>query len=170
MGIGESMLPEFDREMATTRKALERVPTDKFDWKPHQKSSSMGELAHHLAHLPWWGGLAIGSESFDFAPDGVPMKLRETKTTDEILTWFDENVATTREALAAASDEEFPKPWTLFFNKRKITTKSKAEVLRDFMLSHMIHHRAQLGVYLRLNDIPVPMTYGPTADENPFGG
>ncbi|HSS21107.1 MAG TPA: DinB family protein [Pyrinomonadaceae bacterium] len=169
MGIGESLLPEFDREMASTRKTLERVPDDKFDWKPHAKSASMLELAHHLAHLPWWGGLAIGSDSFDFAPEGTPMKLPETKSTAEVLSWFDENVATTRQAIAGASDDEFSKPWTLFFNKRKIMTKSKAEVLRDFMLSHSIHHRAQLGVYLRLNDIPLPMIYGPTADENPFG-
>ncbi len=168
MALRDSLLPEFDREMATTRKTLERAPTDKFDWKPHQKSSSMGELTHHLAHLPWWGGQALDSESFDFAPDGVPTKLRETKTIEEVLAWFDENVAATRQAISAASDDDFGKPWTLFFNGRKIMTKSKAEVMRDFVLSHTIHHRAQLGVYLRLNDIPLPMTYGPTADENPF--
>jgi uncharacterized damage-inducible protein DinB len=170
MGISESMMPEFDREMASTRKTLERVPGDKLAWKPHEKSSSMGDLANHLANLASWTSLAIGTESFDFAPEGVPMKLPEGKSTEEILALFDQNVVEARESLSGASDEEFPKTWTLFFNKRKIMSKSKAEVLRDFVLSHMIHHRAQLGVYLRLNDIPLPMIYGPTADENPFGG
>ena len=168
MGLSDSLLPEFDREMASTRKTLERVPDGKFDWKPHQKSSSMGDLANHLANLPSWGSLTIGSESFDFAPEGAPMKLPEGKTTAEVLALFDQNVAGAREAIAGAADEEFPKSWTLFFNKRKIMTKSKADVLRDFVLSHMIHHLAQLGVYLRLNDVPLPMIYGPTADENPF--
>jgi uncharacterized damage-inducible protein DinB len=168
MGLSDSLLPEFDREMSTTRTTLERVPTDKFDWKPHQKSSSMGALAHHLAHLPNWGSVALGGESFDFAPAGVPMKLPKTDSIEGVLAMFDENVAQAREAIARAGDEDFQKSWTLLFNGRKITTKSKAEVLRDFVLSHTIHHRAQLGVYLRLNDIPVPMSYGPTADENPF--
>lgn len=169
MGISDSMLPEFDREMASTRKTLERVPDDKLAWKPHEKSASMGGLANHLANLPSWGSLTIGTESFDFAPEGVPMKLPEGTSTEEILTMFDQNVTEAREAIAGAGDDEFPKSWTLFFNKRKIMTKTKAEVLRDFVLSHMIHHRAQLGVYLRLNDVPLPMIYGPTADENPFG-
>jgi uncharacterized damage-inducible protein DinB len=168
MRFSETLLPEFDREMANTRRHLERVPDDKFDWKPHQKSSSMGALAHHIAHLPGWGSLAIGSESFDFAPDGVPMKLPQVDSTAELVAMFDENVAKTRAAIAASADEDFQKSWTLFFNGRKITTKSKSEILRDFVMSHTIHHRAQLGVYLRLNDIPVPATYGPTADESAF--
>lgn len=168
MGLADLLLPEYDREMATTRKFIERVPDGNFDWKPHEKSSSLGALANHLGNLPSWGSLALSGDSFDFAPDGKPMKLPEGKSTPEILALFDQNVAQTRAAIAGASDEEFAKPWTLLFNGRNIMTKSKADVMRDFVLSHTIHHRAQLGVYFRLNDIPVPMAYGPTADENPF--
>ena len=168
MGLSESLLPEFDHEMANTRKTLERVPDDKFGWKPHQKSSPMGNLAGHLANLPSWGSLTIGSDSFDMAPEGKPFKTPELSSTNDVLAKFDENVAATRSAIAGASDAELFKPWTLLSNGNTMLTMPKIAVLRSFVISHIIHHRAQLGVYLRLNDIPVPSIYGPSADENPF--
>jgi uncharacterized damage-inducible protein DinB len=168
MGLSESLLPEFDHEMANTRKTLERVPDDKFDWKPHEKSSPMGSLAGHLANLPSWGSLTIGSDSFDLAPGGEAVKTPALSSGKDVLVTFDDNVAKTRSAIAGASDQELFKPWTLMSNGNTILTMPKIAVLRSFVMNHMIHHRAQLGVYLRLNDIPVPSIYGPSADESAF--
>jgi uncharacterized damage-inducible protein DinB len=168
MGLSESLLPEFDHEMANTRKTLERVPDGKFDWKPHEKSSKMGNLAGHLANLPSWGALAISSDSFDMAPGGKPVKTPEVSSTKDVIAKFDENVAATRAAIAGAKDEEFFRPWALLSNGKTILSMPKVAVLRSFVISHIIHHRAQLGVYLRLNDIPVPSIYGPSADESSF--
>jgi uncharacterized damage-inducible protein DinB len=168
MGLSKALLPEFDNEMANTRKTLERVPDDRFDWKPHEKSTAMGGLAGHLANLPSWGSLAVGSDSFDMAPGGQPVKAPVLSSGKDLLAKFDENVATTRAAIAGASDEELFKPWALLSNGNTLLTMPKIAVLRSFVMNHMIHHRAQLGVYLRLNDIPVPSIYGPSADESPF--
>ena len=168
MGLSESLLPEFDHEMANTRKTLERVPDEKFAWKPHGKSMAMGNLAGHLANLPSWGTLTISSDSFDLAPGGQPVKTPELSSAKDVLEKFDQNVAATRSAIAGASDADLFKPWALMSNGNTILTMPKVAVLRSFVMSHMIHHRAQLGVYLRLNDIPVPSIYGPSADENPF--
>lgn len=168
MGLSESLLPEFDNEMANTRKTLERVPDDKFGWKPHAKSFPMGGLATHLANLPSWGSLTVSSDSFDMAPEGKPLKTPELTSTKSVLAKFDENVAATRAAIAGASDADLFKPWALMSNGNTILTMPKIAVLRNFVMNHVIHHRAQLGVYLRLNDIPVPAVYGPSADESPF--
>lgn len=168
MALSSALLPEFDNEMSNTRKTLERVPDDRFDWKPHEKSSAMGALAGHLANLPSWGALAVASDSFDMAPGGQPVKTPALSSGEEVLATFDENVATTRAAIAGASDQELFKPWSLMSNGKTILTMPKIAVLRNFVLNHMIHHRAQLGVYLRLNDLPVPSIYCPSADENPF--
>jgi len=168
MAIGKSLLPEFDYEMANTRKTLERVPDDKWDWKPHDKSSPMGNLATHLANLPSWGTLAVSSDSFDLAPGGQPVRTPGLSSTEAVLAKFDENVAATRAAIASVNDEELFKQWTLLSNRKTIMTLPKIAVLRSFVVNHMIHHRAQLGVYLRLNDIPVPSIYGPSADEGAF--
>lgn len=168
MAIGKSLLPEFDNEMKNTRKTLERVPDEKFAWKPHDKSFPMGALAGHLANLPSWGSLTLSSDSFDVAPGGKQMKTPELNSIKEVLEKFDENVAATRAAIEAAADEELFKPWTLQSNGNAIMTMPKIAVLRNFVMNHSIHHRAQLGVYLRLNDIPVPAIYGPSADESPF--
>jgi uncharacterized damage-inducible protein DinB len=168
MAISNSLLPEFDNEMKNTRKTLERVPDDKFAWKPHDKSFPMGALAGHLANLPSWGSLTLSSDSVDVAPDGKPVKTPELNSTKEVLEKFDENAAATRAAIAAASDDDLFKPWTLKSNDNALMTMPKIAVLRNFVMNHMIHHRAQLGVYLRLNDIPVPSIYGPSADESPF--
>lgn len=169
MGINAALLPEFDNEMANTRKTLERVPEGKSDWKPHEKSMAMGGLATHLSNIPTWAVFTIDQDSLDLAPGGNPMppvKLAESQA--ELLSTFDENVAKARAAIAGASDEELFKPWSLLTNGNTILTMPKIAVLRSFVLNHLIHHRAQLGVYLRLNDIPVPSIYGPSADESPF--
>jgi len=168
MGLSQSLLPEFDHEMANTRKTLERVPDDKFTWTPHTKSFPMGSLAGHLANLPSWGSLTIASDSFDMNPGGVPQKSPEPTSREAVLETFDRNAAATRAAIEGTTDEELFKPWTLLSNGNTVLTMPKIAVLRSFVMNHMIHHRAQLGVYLRLNDIPVPSIYGPSADESTF--
>ncbi|HEV7746224.1 MAG TPA: DinB family protein [Pyrinomonadaceae bacterium] len=169
MGIAESMLPEFDNEMANTRKTLERVPLEKSDWKPHEKSAAMGGLATHLSNIPTWVGYTINQDSLDLAPGGKPMPPMEiAKSREELLASFDANVAKARAAIAGASDADLFKQWSLMMNGNTLMTLAKVAVLRSFVMNHLIHHRAQLGVYLRLNDIAVPSIYGPSADESPF--
>jgi len=169
MPLNQSLLPEFDHEMANTRKTLERVPEDKFDWKPHQKSFSMVALATHLATLPSWGGMMFESDSFDLAPKGEPMPANEpAKSVEDLLARFDKSIAGTRAALARASDEDLLKTWTLMKAGETVFALPRVAALRAFVMNHNVHHRAQLGVYLRLNDIAVPSIYGPSADEGGF--
>ena len=169
MAISQSLLPEFDMEMANTRKTLERVPDGKFDWKPHPKSGAMGWLASHLANLPLWAVMTLKEDTLDIAPaGGQPFKLPETKNRQEVLALFDQHVADARKGIAAATDEQWMRPWSLLKTGQTIMTMPKIAVLRSFVLNHIIHHRAQMGVYLRLNDIPVPSIYGPSADEGSF--
>jgi uncharacterized damage-inducible protein DinB len=169
MALSEALLPEFDHEMANTRKTLERVPEDKFGWKPHEKSMTMGRLANHLADIPVWALHGLEQDSLDVnPPGGESRKPSEVSSRKELLALFDKNVAAARAAIAGASDEKFGKPWTLLNGGQEVFTLPRAAVLRNFVLNHSIHHRAQLGVYLRLNDVPVPSIYGPSADENPF--
>lgn len=165
MAIGASMLTEFDHEMANTRKTLERVPDDKFDWKPHEKSFPMGKLATHLANLPSWTNVSIDLDEFDMAPGGEPIKTPECNSQKEVLDSFDANVSKARDALAGVSDERIFQNWALLAGGNQVLSMPRIAVLRNFVLNHIIHHRAQLGVYLRLNDIPVPSIYGPSADE-----
>jgi hypothetical protein len=192
MALRDALLPEFDHEMANTRKTLERVPDDKLDWKPHVKSTAMGGLATHLGNLPTWANHTIAEDALDLAPRAKPAALSRglqvlnprtadaapegkplppapaVKTRKELLELFDSNVTNARAAIATASDEDLFKPWTLLNNGKQILTLPKIAVLRSFVMNHNIHHRAQLGVYLRLNDIPVPSIYGPSADEGAF--
>ena len=161
MAISDALLPEFDHEMANTRKTLERVPEGKFDWKPHVKSATMGWLATHLAMLPGWAVMTMRSGSFDVGTPGAAAG----PPSHNALELFDKNVAEARAAITAAKDEQFLEPWSLLNNGQTIFTMPKVAVLRSFVMNHLIHHRAQLGVYLRLNDIPVPSIYGPSADE-----
>ncbi len=166
MSISASLLPEFDQEMANTRKALERIPDDKFDWKPHEKSGAMGWLATHLANLPSWAVLTIKQDSLDLAPPGGgSFRIEPKNSRREILEDFDKNVAAARAAIAGASDEELLKPWSLLKGGVTLMTLPKIAVLRSFVMNHIIHHRGQFTVYLRLNDVPVPSIYGPSADE-----
>lgn len=168
MPLSQMLLPEFDQEMALTRKSLERVPDDKFGWKPHEKSATMGWLASHLAMIPHWAQITFETDSLDLAPPGGQPKIPEAKSRKEVLEMFDRNAAAARAVIAGASDADFDKPWTLLKAGQKLMTLPKAAVMRSFVMNHMIHHRAQLGVYLRLNNLPVPSIYGPSADEAPF--
>jgi len=167
MAINEALLPEFDNEAATTRRVLERVPEEKFDWKPHEKSFSMGDLASHVANLVSWTVLTINQDAFDMNPTGgEPVKSPGAKSSEELLATFDRNVAEARAALAAASDARLMEGWSLQSAGHTLFTMPKVAVLRSFVLNHLIHHRGQLSVYLRLNDIPVPSIYGPSADDS----
>jgi len=166
MSIAQSLLPEFDHEMATTRKILERVPEALGAWKPHEKSFSMGNLAVHVAELIGWGTMTMQTTELDMAPkDGEPYKTPEFSTSADLLTRFDENVKNTRAALAGASDADFMVGWSLKMAGETFFTIPRVGVIRTWVLNHVIHHRAQLAVYLRLNNLPVPSIYGPSADE-----
>ena len=170
MSISEALLPEFDQEMDGARRTLERVPEDRFDWKPHAKSGSMIWLAGHLANIPYWATLTIQEGELDLMPDGKPLPQPPAPTSvDQMLAEFDQHVRKARAAIAGADDAAFLAPWSLLKNGVTIFSMPKIAVLRSFVMNHLIHHRAQLGVYLRLNDIPVPALYGPSADENPPG-
>jgi len=166
MSYAENILPEFDQEMANTRKVLECIPKDKFDWQAHPKSNTIGWNANHLAEIPDWVEATITEASFDMAPEGGPRYESPKLTTrEEILDLFDRNVATARKALAAAKDEAMGEMWSLLEGGKPMITMPRAAVIRSFVLNHAIHHRAILCVYLRLNDIPVPGMYGPSGDE-----
>jgi uncharacterized damage-inducible protein DinB len=166
VSLSESLLPEFDHEMANTRRVLERIPEDKLDWKAHPKSNSMGWVGMHLAEIPGWVDVTLNQDSLDIAPaGGEPYRTPPAVSVQAILERFDKNVAAGRAAIAAASDDQFGRPWSLLMGGQTIFTLPRAAVLRSFVLSHAIHHRAHLCVYLRLNDIPVPALYGPSGDE-----
>ena len=169
MPISKMILPEFDHEMANTRKTLERVPDDKLAWKPHEKSMSLGGLSTHLANIPSWTAQTFDRDELDIAPPGEPpYRVEEAKTRAELLAVFDKNVASARAALEAADDENWQGKWSLLMGGKPIFTLPRTAVMRGFVISHLIHHRAQLGVYLRLLDVPVPSIYGPSADEGGF--
>ena len=169
MSLSEMILPEFEHEMASTRRTLERVPDEKFDWKPHEKSTSLGGLATHLANIPSWTTNTFEKDELDIAPPGEPpFRLEQAKSTADLLAAFDKNVAEARVTLRAAGDELWFGNWSLLNGGKTIMTMPRAAVMRGFVMSHLIHHRAQLGVYLRLLDVPVPAIYGPSADEGSF--
>jgi uncharacterized damage-inducible protein DinB len=162
MSISAALLPEYDHEMANTRRVLERVPEDKFDWKPHAKSGKLSWLAGHVSTLPSWSAITIAQDVLELDPNFKPF---EPQTRQEILEAFDRHVADGRAAIAGASDETLLRPWTLRVDGREALKMPKVAVLRGFVMNHLIHHRAQLTVYLRLLDVPVPALYGPSADE-----
>ena len=167
MSLSQTLLPEYDHEMATTRRVLERVPDDRFDWQPHEKSMSLGRLATHVAELTGWAKTFLQSDSFDFSPPGsAPYQPRTVATRAELLEMFDGNVASTRAAIEAADDATWMQSWTLFKGGRTLFTLPRVAVLRSMLLNHVIHHRGQLTVYLRLTGALVPSVYGPTADED----
>jgi uncharacterized damage-inducible protein DinB len=169
MPLSQALLPEFDHEMANTRKTLERIPEDKFGWKPHEKSMLLGRLSNHLAEIPGWVPVTLKENSIDVNPPGGEQpKAADLASRKEILDLFDKNVAAARAAIAAAPDDLWGKPWSLLNAGQTVFTLPKVAVLRGFIMNHSIHHRAQLGVYLRLNDVPVPSIYGPSADEGSF--
>jgi uncharacterized damage-inducible protein DinB len=164
MSIAKSMLPEFESEMASTRKLLERVP-DNGDFKPHEKSMPMHRLAAHVAELPGWIPLTLNTTEFDVAPvGGAPYKSQEWTNRENGLAMFDKNVTAARAALEKAEDSDMHVMWALKAGGAEVMAMPRIAVLRAFAMNHLIHHRAQLGVYLRLNDVPLPEMYGPTAD------
>ena len=166
MPLRDALLPEFDHEMANTRKSLERVPEDKFGWKPHEKSGTMGWLSTHLSEIPGYVPVTLAQDSFDIAPQGEqPQPSKPAASRGELLAAFDKNTAAARAAIAGVEDRVLMQPWSLLNGGKVVFTLPKIAVLRSFVLSHSIHHRAQLGVYLRLNGIAVPAIYGPSADE-----
>ena len=165
MPPADALLPEFDHEMTVTRKLLERVPDDKFEWKPHAKSMTLGALAQHVATLPMWGSMTLDLTELDL---GENRQLPPIKSRAELLALFDDNVAKTRAALTGKGDGELMAPWALKRDGHTIFSMPRAGVWRGFVISHLIHHRGQLSVYLRMNDVPIPSMYGPSADEGAF--
>jgi uncharacterized damage-inducible protein DinB len=160
MTISETLLPEFEQEMKTTRKLLERVPSDKGKWKPHEKSFSLGHLAQLVAWMPGWIGQSLRERELDLK-GGAGYSY---ETTETLLRMFDDGVQQSREAIRASQDRDYDVDWSLKFGDRTVFTQSRREVVR-MHLNHLIHHRGQLTVYLRLVDVPLPPIYGPTADE-----
>jgi uncharacterized damage-inducible protein DinB len=167
MAIAETLLPDYDHEMDLLARALERVPADRLSFRPHPKSRSLGELAHHLARIPGWVGTMLEKESYDLLQrkDDAAAAASATPPLEETLALFEANRARAREAIAARSDAELLGPWRLERGGAVVRTMTRARVLRAFLLDHVIHHRGQLSVYLRLLDVPVPGLYGPSADE-----
>lgn len=167
MRICEAVLPEFDQEMSNTRKTLERIPEDKLGWKPHDKSMTLGRLAGHIVELVGWANTSITTDSLNVTIDKYQPVVATSR--QQILELFDKSVKEARAAIAGATDEHMMQPWTLAFNGQTVFTMPRAAVLRMSCFNHIIHHRAQLGVYLRLNNVPVPALYGPSADEGAMG-
>ncbi len=166
MPISQSLLPEFDHEMANTRKTLERVPEDKFGWKPHEKSMTLGRLAQHIAEMAGWVVETMNKESLDLQPPGAPAyQPPKLESKQQLMEMFDKNVAAAREQINSADDAAFRVNWSLLMGGTPMFTMPRIAVYRAMVMNHIIHHRAQLGVYFRLNDIPVPSLYGPSADE-----
>jgi uncharacterized damage-inducible protein DinB len=166
MSYADTLLPEFDHEMANTRKVLERIPDDKLDWQAHAKSHTIGWNANHVADIPSWLVMALTTTSLDIAPvEGAPHVSPKLTTTREILELFDKNVASARQAITEVKDEDMGTPWTLEHAGNPIFTMPRAAVVRGMVLNHLMHHRTHIIVYLRLNDIAVPGMYGPSGDE-----
>lgn len=167
MKISDALLPEFDQEMAGTRKTLSRCPDGKFDFTPHPKSWKMVLLATHIVNMIGWTIDVIDKDSFDVAPVGAPpYKEDPAKSSADLLERFDKQAAAARAAIAGASDENLMAPWSLLQGGATLFSMPRIVCIRSFIMNHTIHHRAQLCVYLRMNDIPVPALYGPSADEN----
>jgi uncharacterized damage-inducible protein DinB len=166
MSYAEQILPEFDHEMANTRKVLECLPDDKLDWKAHPQLNTIGWNANHLAEIAGWVEGTLTQTSWEIAPVGGERYQSPCLTTrKEILDLFDSNVASARRAIAAVQDEDLNVMWSLLDGGKPFLTMPRGAVMRGFILNHLIHHRAHLCVYLRLNDVPVPGMYGPSGDE-----
>jgi uncharacterized damage-inducible protein DinB len=160
MTISDTLLPEFDQEMATTRRVLERVPSDKGSWKPHAKSFSIGHLAQLLSWMPGWVARTVRETEINLSGnEGYSLE-----KTESLLEVFDRNVRDAHDAIAAASDKDFTVPWSLKMGEQTLMTMPRSTAVRQH-INHLVHHRGQMSVYLRLIDVPVPSIYGPTADE-----
>lgn len=161
--LASALIAEMEQEAATTRKCLERVPAEKFDWKPHDKSMTMARLASHVAEMFGWTPMTLEHSELDFSK--MDYKPAEPKTTADLIEMLDKNVAEAILCLKNTPDEVFMENWTMRNGEQIYFTLPKAAVMRSFVMNHIVHHRGQLTVYLRLNDIPVPALYGPSADE-----
>jgi uncharacterized damage-inducible protein DinB len=162
MPIAQMMLPEFEQEMASTRKLLECVPEEHYGWKPHEKSMTLARLAGHVAEMPGWAVVTIAQDKLELTPGMSPTT---ATAKDQILSVFDKNVTDARAALTSATDEHLMQPWSLVVAGHTAFTLPRVAVLRGMVMNHLIHHRAQLGVYLRLLNVNIPGMYGPSADD-----
>jgi uncharacterized damage-inducible protein DinB len=166
MPFSQTLLPEFDEEMKNTRKILECVPDGKFDYKPHPKSMTLARLATHVAEMPSWASITIDQDVLEMDPAFKP---RTAASREELLKLFDESAAAAREKIAGASDEHWAQTWTFKAGGQTIIAMPRSAVMRGMVMNHLIHHRAQLGVYLRLNEVEIPGIYGPSADDKARG-
>jgi uncharacterized damage-inducible protein DinB len=165
MSFSQSLLPEFDEEMKNTRKILECVPDGKFEYQPHPKSMQLGRLATHIAELPSWATTTLSTEVLEMGSDWKP---QIATTQKQLLETFDKGVAEAREKISAATDADWQVIWSFKYDGKTIMSMPRSAVVRSVVMNHLIHHRAQLGVFLRLNDIAIPGMYGPSADEMKF--
>lgn len=165
MPFSEMLLPEYDEEMKKTRKLLECVPDGGFDYQPHGKSMTLGRLASHVAEMPAWGSMTLDREVLDLQPGFKP---HVAASRADLLEMFDKNVTDARAKIAAASDEDWATIWTFRYAGKEVMAMPRTAVMRFTVMNHLIHHRAQLGVYLRLNEVEIPGMYGPSADEAKF--
>ena len=164
MGLRDTLLPEFDQEMAATRRVLERLPANALDWRPHPKSFDLGSLATHLAQIPRWGLSILKQHEHDMASSDDARAVRLERVED-VLRAFDDHVRDVRAAIVEAADGLLETPWTLRRGAHIVLSMPRIGALRAFLVHHSIHHRGQLTVYLRMQDVPLPPLYGPTADE-----
>ena len=164
----DALLPEYDHELATTRRLLERVPEAEFGWKPHEKSMTLGQLAGHVANIPFWLSATLNAPFYDVNAGDKEARLDPPLSRDSLLKEFDEKVSKARASLARTSDAEMMAPWALKSGDQEFFSMPRTTAIRSFVMNHLIHHRGQLSVYLRMNDVPLPAMYGPSADESPF--
>ena len=170
MPLCDLLLPEFDLEMSTTRKVLERVPDDRIEWRPHPKSFPMGHLAQLVAMIPGWTFHVLKEHELDIAPREGPTAVYRFLPVEQLLSLFDKNASEARPLIERASDPSLQEQWTLKAGGKAVNTASRYMTYRSLVLNHLVHHRAQLGVYLRLTEQRVPQMYGPTADERDPAG
>ena len=164
MPLIDALLPEFDREMGLTRKLLDRVPDGQFDWRPHPTSVTLGRLAEHLAEMPLWAATTMTQSALDMTT-ARPPDYQRPATRAAVLAMFDANLKNGRANLAGKTDGEFMAPWTLKAGGKEVFTMPKVAVMRNFVLNHMVHHRGQFSVYLRMLGVKIPSIYGPSGDE-----
>ena len=165
MAIKDSLLPEYDHELATTRRLLERVPEAEFGWKPHPKSMTLGQLAGHVASMPFWCSATMDAPSYDLETKAPEAGLETPTSRDAMLQTFDKRTAAARASLAKATDGEMMEMWSLKSGGHLLFSMPRVSAVRSFVMNHLIHHRGQLTVYLRMKDVALPPIYGPTADE-----